>query len=358
MTGDGHRYALVPAGGRGLRFWPVSRRRRPKQLLDIFGSGSCLLGAAVRRARRVVGDAGGVIVLTSEELRADVEKVVDAEGVNARVVTEPMKRDTGPAVAFGVGVIGREDAEGRMVVLPSDAVIGDEDAFVRVVSGALDAAGGCDAPLATVGVRPTWGCPSYGYIERGETVAGRMGCYKVKRFREKPDAETAAKYVASGKFYWNAGMFVWSVPAVLREMDAVCPDLSEFARGVMNATDVRQYVRERYAGLRARSIDYALMEGARDVVMYEASFAWDDVGSWIAVGERLQHDAAGNAGNVPLVTVNARENIVYGCEGKQVALLGVNGLVVVETEDALLVTRREDVERIREVTAKLPEELL
>ncbi len=355
MDAAGHDYALVLAGGSGLRFWPLSRRLRPKQMLDLFGDG-CMLTAAVKRALRVVG-RGHVFIQTNEVLRREVVAQLRGLVDEAHVIAEPVKRDTGPAVALGIGLIGREDRDARMLVMPSDALIGDDVAFARSAEVALELAGNSGA-LVTIGIRPSWGCPSYGYIERGDEVTGvRQKCFKVKRFCEKPDAVTAAAYAASDLFCWNAGIFVWSARSVLTEMDAACPELAEFARGVMYAEDARGYVREKFAALSAISIDYALMEKARNVLNLEASFEWDDVGSWLAVGKRLPRDNAGNAANTPLVTVDAHDNIVYG-GGKQVALLGVEGLIVVETPDALLVARREDADRIKQVVTNLPPSLL
>ena len=352
-----HHYALILAGGSGTRFWPLSRSARPKQLLDLFGEGS-MLRAAVRRVSAFIPPER-IIILTNSLQREEVLK--QAEGVpEENVIAEPIRRDTAPAVALGAGLIAARDPEAGMIVLPSDALIGDDAAFAALAQEALELSLREEA-LITIGIRPTWACPSYGYIERAgllQDASLTHTCYEVAGFREKPDAATAQRYLDAGAFCWNAGIFVWSVAHVRAQLAKHAPELAAFVSALAAAEDKPAFMAARFPQLTPISIDFALMEKADRVLNFEATFPWDDVGSWISVGKYLPQDASGNASNAPLAVQSAGSNIVFSSSPKQVALLGVSDLIVVDTGDALLVARREDADRIRHITAQLPPELL
>lgn len=352
-----HHYALILAGGSGQRFWPLSRNARPKQLLDLFGEGS-MLRAAVRRVGAIVPPER-IFILTNALQREEVLR--QAEGVPAEnIIAEPTRRDTAPAVALGIGLIAARDPQACMMVLPSDALIGDDAAFCALAQDALSLAARQEA-LITIGIRPTWPCPSYGYIERTvqlEDPALQHTCYEVAGFREKPSRELAEQYLATGRFCWNAGIFVWSVAHARAQLAKHVPQLAEFVTALAAAADAPAFIAEHFPQLTPISIDFALMEKADRVLNFEATFPWDDVGSWISVGKYLPHDEAGNAANTPLATQNAGENIVFSSSGKQVALLGVSDLIVVDTGDALLIARKDDADRIKLLTPQLPPELV
>ncbi|MCH5285104.1 MAG: NTP transferase domain-containing protein [Akkermansiaceae bacterium] len=353
-----HLYVLILAGGSGQRFWPLSRNARPKQLLDLFGSGS-MLSAAVRRVAGSIPPER-VFILTNALQREEVLR--QAEGVPAEnVIAEPTRRDTAPAVALGIGLIAARDPQACMMVLPSDALIGDDAAFSALAQDALALAARENA-LITIGIRPTWPCPSYGYIERTvqlEDPALSHTCYEVAGFREKPSREQAEQYLATGRFCWNAGIFVWSVAHVRAQLAKHAPQLAEFVSALAAADDAPAFIAEHFPQLTPISIDFALMEKADRVLNFEATFPWDDVGSWISVGKYLPHDAAENAANTPLVAQDAAQNIVFSAaSGKQVALLGVSDLIVVDSGDALLIARKSDADRIKLLTPQLPPELL
>ena len=351
------RYALILAGGSGTRFWPLSRHARPKQLLDLFGSGS-MLQATVRRVTAFIPPER-IFILTNSLQRDEV--LQQAEGVpSENIIAEPTRRDTAPAVALGIGLIAARHPQASMIVLPSDARIGDDAAFSALAQDALSLAEREEA-LITIGIRPTWPCPSYGYIERTQPLqdaALSHTCYEVAGFREKPSREVAEQYVATGRFCWNAGIFVWSVPCVRAQLAKHAPQLADFVSAMASAQDAPSVISEQFPQLTPISIDFALMEKADRVLNFEATFPWDDVGSWISVGSYLPQDAAGNAANTPLVAQGAGENIVFSASGKQVALLGVRDLIIVDTGDALLIARKEDADRIRNITSELPPELL
>lgn len=349
-------YALILAGGSGTRFWPLSRNARPKQLLDLFGTGT-LLTQTVRRLEGLIPHER-ILILTNAAQEAAVREVASMLPAT-NIVAEPAKRDTAPAVALGIGLIAHRNPQAVMVVLPSDQLIRDTAAFQEVICDAVATAAGTDG-LVTIGIQPTWPCPSYGYIERGgpaelPDIHTRSAVHTVKRFREKPAPELAAQFLAQGGFSWNAGMFVWSVPTVCAELARHTPELAGFIADLRDAADPAAVTAARFASLTPVSIDYALMEHARSVFNIEATFDWDDVGSWLSVANYLAQDEAENRTNTPLTASDASHNIIFAEKpGLQVALLGVQDLIVVQTGDALLVANRHQADAIRKLTDLLP----
>lgn len=349
-------YALILAGGSGTRFWPLSRNARPKQLLDLFGNGT-MLRQAIARLEGIV-PTENIIILTNSVQEAEVRRQADMLPAK-NIVAEPARRDTAPAVALGVGLIAAREPQANMIIIPSDSLITEAQAFRTLAGDALALAGREDA-LITIGIRPTWPCPSYGYIERGERLTDaqlKHDCYEVKRFREKPDSDTAARYLAAGNFSWNAGMFIWNVQHVRRQLAVHCPEAAEFITQLTQATDKPAFIAENFPKLTPISIDFALLEKADRVLNFEATFDWDDVGSWLSVGRYLPQEQE-NATNTPLSTVQAHRNIVFTDSGKRVALVGVDDLIIVDTGDALLVARQQDADAIKKVVATLPPELM
>lgn len=353
MSHDLH--VLILAGGSGERFWPLSRKARPKQLLSLFSELS-MLGETIAR----LGDAvppERIFILTNREQ----EKAVRAAcpGFPAEnIVAEPAKRDTAPAVALGVGLVLRRDPHAVMAVLPADHRIADAAAFQRdLLAGALVAAES-DA-LLTIGIRPTWPCPGFGYIEQGPRInEGDPAIHEVKSFREKPDPATAASFLERGNFRWNAGMFIWSVPAIMAELSRQAPELASFAEGMRTTPDLSAFLSAGFPTLPKISVDYAIMEKARRVLELEAGFDWDDVGGWVAVSKYLPSCEGGNSSNTPLSPQDSTGNIVFSSGRKHVALAGVHDLIVIDTPDALLVCHRNEAENIKKLVTRLPEQLL
>lgn len=351
-----NQYALILAGGSGTRFWPLSRDHRPKQLLNMFGEGT-LLRQAIDRLDGLVPKQN-IFILTNQLQEAEVQR--QAPDIPAdNIVSEPVRRDTAPAIALGIGLIKAADPHGIMLVIPSDQLIQDREAFRSLMKTALDTAAR-EKALVTVGIKPTWPCPSYGYIERGKETPSASPdhpCREVVRFKEKPDTETAAAYLAQGNFCWNAGMFVWSIPTVCEQLDKHCPELASFVEQVAESPAPHQVIREEFPFLTPISIDFALMEHADRVLNFEATFDWDDVGSWISVAGYLeQHNH--NQANTDITVQDASGNIVFSQRGdKHVALLGVENLIVVETADAVLIADKSKADDIKKIVNQLPDEL-
>jgi mannose-1-phosphate guanylyltransferase len=351
-------YALILAGGSGERFWPLSRRARPKQLLQLVTT-RALLEETVARLDGLVPPQR-IVVLTNVE-QADAVRKLLSGFPEENILVEPAKRDTAAAVALGAGWVAARDHGATMLVLPADHLIANRAAFQETLNlAALIAAQ--TGELVVIGVKPTWACPGYGYIEQGESIRLRNGAdkgalHRVVRFREKPNIDLAEAFLRKGNFRWNAGMFVWSVPTVLSEFNRHAPELADFISQLRVPGRFEIVLREAFAKLPRISFDYAIMEKADRVLVVEASFDWDDIGSWQAVANYFKHDRDGNAANCPLATLDSTNNIIFG-EGKTtVALLGVHDLIVVRTGDAVLVCHRHDAEKIKKLVSKLPAEL-
>ena len=353
-------YALILAGGSGTRFWPLSRNARPKQLLDLFGEGT-LLEQTIERLDGLV-PRDNILILTNALQEAAVREIACMLPA-ANIVAEPAKRDTAPAVALGIGLIAARNPQALMMVLPSDQLIRNTAAYQAVMRDALHTAAQADG-LVTIGIRPTWPCPAYGYIERGAaaTIPG-LTCahppYEVKRFREKPDAKLAAQFLATGGFSWNAGMFVWALPTVIQQLSRHAPELAAFVAELRDAADIPATIAAHFPQLTPISIDYALLEKAARVLNIEASFDWDDVGSWLSIAKYLDLTAVENRANEAFTQIDSNNNIVFNARpGTRIALLGVNDLIVVQTADALLVANRHEADSIKKLTDLLPPELL
>jgi len=351
-------YALILAGGSGERFWPLSRRARPKQLLRLV-SEKTLLEETVARLDGLVPPER-ILILTNIEQEAAVRDLLK-NFPKENIVAEPAKRDTAAAVALGAGWVAARDHAATMLTLPADHLIADRMAFQETMRTAAAAAEETGA-LVTIGIKPTWACPGFGYIEQGKAVqlrnrADKTAVHHVVRFREKPNVDLAESFLRKGHFRWNAGMFVWSVPTVLSEFNRHTPELADFISQVRAPGNLDKVLRERFRDLPSISFDYAIMEKADRVLVVEASFDWDDVGSWSAVARYFKNDEHGNAANCALTALDSSNNIVFDQGGSTVALLGVHNLIVVQTRDAILVCHRHQAEKIKNLIGKLPPEL-
>ena len=358
-TPNANHYALILAGGSGTRFWPLSRNARPKQLLNLFGEAT-LLNQTIARLEGLI-PRENILILTNA-LQVEAVREVASELPAENIFAEPAKRDTAPAVALGIALVAARNPEATMMVLPSDQLISDIDAYQSVMLDALTAAENNEA-LVTIGIKPTWPCPAFGYIERG-AVASITGPqltnepFEVTCFREKPNPELAETFLAQGNFAWNAGMFIWSVATVTHELTQHTPELANFIDEISNSSNVLETIDEKFPTLTPISIDYALMEKASRVLNIEATFDWDDVGSWISIAKYLDTQGDNNRTNTSLAEIDAENNIVFNArKDSKVALLGVDDLIVVQTDDALLIANRHQADAIKDLMPHLPDEL-
>src|SRR6266513_3440410 len=350
-------YALILAGGSGERFWPLSRRNRPKQLLRLV-SERTLLEETIARLDGFVPNER-ILILTNVEQEKSVRDLLKGFP-KQNIIAEPAKRDTAAAVALGAGWVAARDHSATMLAFPADHVIADRAAFQETMKTAAAAAEETGA-LITIGIKPTWACPGFGYIEQGEPVRlrsdGKIAVHRVVRFREKPNTDLAESFLRKGNFRWNAGMFVWSVPTVLSEFNRHAPELADFISQVRAPQNFEKALRDRFSKLPRISFDYAIMEKADRVLVVEASCYWNDIGSWRAVANYFEKDKHGNAANRAITALDSSNNIVFEEDATSVALLGVNDLIVVRTPDALLICHRHQAERIKDLIGKIPPEL-
>jgi mannose-1-phosphate guanylyltransferase len=346
-------FAVIMAGGKGTRFWPRSRERMPKHLLDILGERT-ILRETVDRIRPIV-PAERTLVVTGRSHAAEVIRQLP-EISPGNILIEPVGRNTAPCIGLAALHILSRVRDEVMLVLPSDHRIADEAAFRRILLAAAGEAVQGD-PLVTIGISPTGPETGYGYIEQGDLAAtcGDDRIYRVRSIREKPPRDEAERYLAQGGFSWNSGMFVWKASAILKAVERFLPDLHRGLMQIREAIDTdreEEVVADIYAGLQPISIDYGVMEKAREVLVIPGSFGWSDLGSWDALWEVSAKDANGNAVRGEFIGIDAADSLIHS-PGKLVALVGVRDLLVVETEDALLVCRRGHSQDVRKVVEEI-----
>lgn len=346
-----HRYGLILAGGRGTRFWPRSRRANAKQVLRFFGDRS-LIQQTVDRLRPVL-PPDRVWILTNDHLRAEIIRQLP-EVPKKQILAEPAQRNTAPAIGLAARILDSIDPKAVMGVFPADQVIEKPREYVRLLKPAFKAAEG--GQIVVLGIKPRWAETGYGYIEFPEGVKAGTEAVAVRSFREKPNAEVAAKFFALGNFYWNAGMFFWRAAVLrdaLREFLPKTATLLEsipaftsrkFGAGMAHAFPMCENI----------SIDYAVLERAKNVVGIPAGdIGWNDVGSWNAVYELQKRDAGGNAARAHDVLIESSTGNYIDAEKKLIALLGVKDLIVVDTPDALLIADRSRAQQVGEIVKRL-----
>jgi mannose-1-phosphate guanylyltransferase len=347
-------HAVVMAGGAGTRFWPRSRRSRPKQLLPIAGPAS-MIRMTVDRLRPLV-PADHTWVVTGAEQADGVRRELP-EIHPSHILVEPVGRNTAPCIGLAAAVLRAQGVTDEpMIVLASDHVIRDEDGF-RDVLRACDAHLAAHDRLLTLGIRPSRPETGYGYIRMADTdvTVGGWRFNAVERFVEKPDLETARRLVADGRHLWNSGMFVWRTRRVLEELECLLPDVAAplaVLGGAWGTPAWEARLNEAYAGFPSISIDYGVMEKAADVWVAAVDIGWSDVGSWASLPELRPADADGNVLPDGSLAVDARDNIVE-VRGKTVVLLGVSDLIVVDEADALLVCRRDLAQQVGKIPDRL-----
>lgn len=336
--------AVVMAGGRGTRFWPRSRNARPKQFLAIVGQ-ETLLHQTVDRLEGHVAPERTYIV-TTEDLAAETRRMLP-QLPPENVLVEPEGRNTAPCLALALVEIERRVPEGVMAVLSADHWIGDRDLFLEDLDLAARHAASC-RELVTFGIRPAHPETGYGYIES----EGEGPVLKVRAFREKPPAEVAVQYVASGRHYWNAGMFVWTLADLRAGLEAHAPEVLAPLDAWVRAGAHRDTLAEAYRQLPKVAIDVALMEKAATVAVVPARFRWSDVGSWPAAIEFQPADAQGNVAQGDTLLLDTKDCAFFGGQ-RLIAASGLEGLIVVDTPDALLLVRKDRAQTVKQVVERL-----
>ena len=360
------RFAVIMAGGSGERFWPASRRARPKQLLRLTDPDRSMLEEAIDRIEPLI-PRKNVLIATSELLQKPIREGIPSLPPE-NVIGEPAKRNTAACLALAAAHLEQrigDPARASMAVLTADHLIGDPDEFRSTVAAALDFAAEKPA-LVTIGVPPTRPDTGYGYIEIEEPVAkaelapgARPAIRPVLHFREKPDHPTAEEYAASGRHLWNAGMFFWRVSTFLDGVGAHMPKLRDATRGIVDALGDgaagAPRVAELFEGLDDISVDYGLMERADNVHVIPATFPWDDVGSWDSLTRTRDSDADGNVTTGAPVLIGAKDCVVYDETGGDtaVAVVGLSDVIVATTPDGILVCHKDRAQDVKKAVAEL-----
>ncbi|MBO7482495.1 MAG: mannose-1-phosphate guanylyltransferase [Kiritimatiellae bacterium] len=345
-------YAVILAGGNGERLWPLSTPGRPKQFVDLFG-GKPLIRHAVDRLEGLIPPER-VLVITAERLVALTREALP--GVPAEnIIGEPCRRDTAAAVAVACGLVmrlGGPDAVG--CILTADQLIDPAEKFRRTLGDAIEAAAKTGA-IVTMGIVPTYPATGFGYIESGAQAdlgtATRFD--EVVRFVEKPDAATAERYLATGRFSWNAGMFIWKASAMKAEFEANAPDIAKLIGKVAESADVAGTLASEYPSIRAISVDYAVMEKTRNILVAKSEFGWDDVGSWLAIPGRFGSDGEGNTRIGRTAVLGTSGSIVVSDGSHLTAVLGMEDVVVVHTADATLVCPKSRLGELKSLVKSL-----
>ncbi len=347
--------AVIMSGGRGTRFWPASRSQEPKQFLRITGR-KTLLQQTFDRLLPLLSRQDIFFVCSREYARIVQRQIPDL--ADEQLILEPASRNTAPCIGLAAQYLAKHFPDEVMAVLPADHVIGDIDTLHRALEAAESLAR--KNWLVTFGIEPTRPATGYGYIERENElgVFSDFQAFSVRRFTEKPDLETAREYVQGGLHYWNSGMFVWQTSSILEEIAASQPDLSSVLQEISHSEEDPDRANRLFEGLSSLSIDYAVMERSSRVAVIPAQLQWDDVGDWRSLFDHLPGDKEGNHSNTDLVSLDARNCLAYSRGGKLVALLGVEDLVVVDTEDALLVCHKKQTQEIKKLLNMIDEKLL
>jgi mannose-1-phosphate guanylyltransferase len=355
-------HAVIMAGGSGTRFWPESRDARPKQLLSLAGERTMIQATLDRLGQLVPPER--VLIATNARL-ADAMREQLPRLPAGVILGEPCKRDTAPCIGLAALCVSRDDPQATMVVMPSDHVIGPDDVFQDAIGFAASLVDERPGRIVTFGIRPDYPAESFGYIERGEPLEaavpasfGAAAAYQVRQFREKPKADVARQYLAAGNFYWNSGIFVWKAATILQALAEHQGEMYERLQRIGAAfgqPDFEAVLAHEFEAIRGVSIDYAVMEHARDVVVVEAPFDWDDVGSWQAIARLRGADAEGNTIAAKHLGVNTKGTIVRGPDGHLIVTLGLTDCVVVHTPDATLVANKHDEESIRQIVKMIKE---
>lgn len=346
-------FAVIMAGGSGERFWPASRHSKPKQMLSLFDEKSLIEHTVERQLQLCPPE--NIIVITSQQL---VEKLQARLPIPAQnIIGEPCRRDTAPAVGLAAAIVqARGGSDAVMAMLPADQVIHDVTNYTATIKKLINIAEQEDQ-LITLGIKPTFPATGFGYIHRGSTFKNYDNVYDCLGFQEKPDKSLAEKLIKSGQYFWNAGIFVWSVKSIFCALNKSTPKIAEICTKLAESTTFSDDLTRLFPEMPKISVDYALMEKAQNIIVVPAGFDWDDAGSWPALKNHLDADESGNvAQNTEVVAIDSTNNIIYSeVDGHTIAMIGIKDMIAVHTEDATLICPINRAQEIKGIVQKLNE---
>ncbi len=346
--------AVIMAGGRGERFWPKSRTNLPKQFLSLTADKETMIQKTVSRLLPLVA-AEDIFVVTNAQYAALVADQLP-QIPEENVILEPCGRNTAPCISLAAAVIEKKyDGEAMMLVLPSDHLIRYEDMYIDTLRQAIAVAEEGER-LVTIGITPTYPETGYGYIQfKRDDALGRPGVYQVNRFVEKPNLETAKEYLASRRYLWNSGMFVWKTSTILMNLKKFMPGVYEGTCTIAEAFGTEGFdaaLEEKYETLESESIDFGVMEKAQEIYTIPGSFGWDDVGNWLAVERINPTNELGNYVEGDVITIGTEHSTICG-KSRLIAAVGVENLIVVDTDDALLICAKDHTQDVKKVIENL-----
>jgi len=348
-------YCVIMAGGVGSRFWPLSRMAKPKQFLDILGTGKTFLQQTYERFLKAVPNENFIVVTNVKYKQFVKEQLPDLK--EEQILLEHIRRNTAPCLAYALHKIKAKTPDARIIVTPSDHLIMDRDEFILQLQNGLEFLNSKEA-LITLGIKPNRPETMYGYIQvkKRKEFHDLDNLYKVKTFTEKPDAEMAKIFIDTGEFYWNSGIFISTLSCFLEAFEKYLPEMEQaFEKGdrLLNTADEEAFIKKTYSECQAISIDYGIMEKAKNVYVLTAEFGWADLGSWSSLYEKRERDKSGNSVSGDNVLVfDANNCIVDISDGKVAVVQGLDGYIVAESNDVLMICRREDEDQIKKfVTA-------
>ena len=353
MNMDKNNYVAIMAGGIGSRFWPMSRTGMPKQFLDILNIGRTLIQSTYDRFAKFIPKEN-IYVVTSDQYREIVKEQLP-ELNEANILCEPSRKNTAPCIAYISYKLNELDPNANLICAPADHLITEPDVFIDICKNALHFTSHIKA-LITLGIKPTNPNTGYGYIQY-ESLAAGENIYKVKLFTEKPDSELAKTFVASGDFLWNAGIFVWQVKNIIKAFETNIPELHEVfdaEKENFNTGKEEEAIERIYPQCTNVSIDYAVMEKADNVYVIPASFGWSDLGTWTSAYETFDKDYLENAvGGNEVMIIDATKNMVQVPHHKLVVLQGLDDFIVVDTEDVLLICKKDKEQEIKNYVSEV-----
>jgi len=345
-------YCIIMAGGIGSRFWPMSRTDHPKQFIDILGTGETLIQQTYNRIKRICPKEN--IYIVTNEIYKTLTKELLLDINPEQIICEPTMRNTAPCIAYANYKIAEKNPNANIIVAPSDHLILKEDEFIRVMEMALEYTSQNDC-LLTLGIKPNRPDTGYGYIQFLENDANEIK--SVKKFTEKPDLNLAKKFVDSGDYCWNSGMFVWSLKSIQKAFEKLLPNVDEVFKnglGKYNTSEEYDFIQIAYSSCESVSIDYGIMEGSENVFVISANIGWSDLGTWGSIYTHLPLDENNNAlVGKNIMMYDSSDNIVHVPKDKLVVLQGLKNYIIVESDNILLVCKKEDEQKIKQIVADI-----
>ena len=345
---------VIMAGGKGERFWPKSRINSPKQFLSLTDDGKSMIQHTVERLKDIV-EFENIYVVTNELYKGLVNQHIP-EIPKENIIVEPVAKNTAPCIGLAAIHIAKKNPDSKMIVLPADHLIKFNEIFTDTLKTALDVVENGDN-LVTIGITPSYPETGYGYInfKRGDSLPSIKNVYEVLKFEEKPNIEKAKEYLASGQYLWNSGMFVWKTSTILNNFKEHLPKIYQGLEVIEKSIGTDEYekiLKEEFVKLPSESIDYGIMEKAKNIYVVPGNFGWDDVGSWLSLERIKKSNQDGNVISGNVISIKTKNTVVQGTD-KLIATIGLEDIIIVDTEDAILICNKDNTQEVKEVINNL-----